>query len=88
MSHITMSPVGRNRWNKRMIERIRAIHPRPTYNETVEVKNKTTGKMETKVVKKTLSDSDITKLVKSRYNLTSDRSNTPKVSTPTVEETV
>ena len=81
-----MSPAIRSRWNKRMIERIRAINPRPTYEATVELKNKTTGKMETKVVRKVLSNSDITKLVKSRYNLTPDR-NSVKVSTPIVETT-
>lgn len=85
MSHITMFPSTRKKWNKRMIESIRAIRPRPTYLDKAEVKNEKTGKLETKIVRKVLSDNDITKLVKSNYNLSSDRPTKSVVVTPTAE---
>jgi len=85
MSHITMFPSTRKKWNKRMIEHIRAIHPRPTYLDKVEVKNEKTGKLETKMVRKVLSDSDISKLVKSNYNLSPDKPSKSVVVTPTAD---
>lgn len=81
-----MFPATRKKWNKRMIESIRAIRPRPTYLDKVEVKSEKTGKLETKLVRKVLSDNDITKLVKSNYNLGSDRTAKVTVTTPVPAE--
>lgn len=73
MSHLTALPSSRERWNKRLIEMIKAIHPRPTYLDEVRVKNKDTGKEEVRQIRKTLSRKDITKLATSNYNLSSNR---------------
>lgn len=80
-----MFPSTRNKWNKRMIELIGSIRPRPTYLDKVEVKNKKTGKLESKIVRKVLSDNDIKKLVKSNYNLSPDKPSKSVVVTPTVD---
>ncbi len=87
MSHVTMFPSSRNKWNKRMIETLRSIHPRPTYLEGVKTKNAKSGKDEVKMVRKTLSDSDITRLVTKNYNLTSGKDKDQKApSTPAPQE--
>ena len=82
-----MFPSTRKKWNKRLIETLKAISPRPTYLDNVKVKNKTTGKEEVKVVRKVLSNKDITKLATSNYNLSSGKDKESKDKTvPTVQE--
>ena len=81
-----MFPSSRKKWNKRMIESIRAIRPRPTYLDKVEVKNEKTGKPETKLVRKVLSDSDISRMVQKNYNLSSDKDRSSKPAPAPVPE--